>query len=63
MKLSLSLALLLSQKKLCQGSQGLITDLVGEFLSMQEAEDTHKAWVTDGTLPQYGSLDDQLRLE
>ena len=63
MKLPLSLALLFSQRKLCQGSQGLITDLVGEFLSMQEAEDMHKAWVTNGTLPQQGNLDDELRLE
>jgi len=34
----------------------LVTDLVGQFLSMQEAEDSLESWVTNGTLPEQGNL-------
>ena len=43
--------------ELCQGPQGLITDLVGQLLGMQEAEDPLESWVTNGTLPQQGNLE------
>ena len=40
-----------------QGQQGLVTDLVGQLLSMQEAEDSLESWVTNGTLPQQSHLE------
>ena len=47
-----SLTLLLSLRKLRQGPQGSVPNLIGQLFRMQEAEYSFKVWVTDGTLPQ-----------
>jgi len=54
---NITLIRLPSMGELCQGPQGLVTDLVGQLLSMQEAEDSLESWITNGTLPQQGHLE------
>ena len=49
---NITLIRLPSMGELCQGPQGLVTDLVGQLLGMQEAKDSLESRVTNGTLPQ-----------
>ena len=45
-----------SLKEIRERSQSLVTDLVGQSLSVDKAEDSFEVWITNGSLPQQGDL-------
>ena len=53
----ITLTLFAPMGELCQGLQGLVTDLIGQLLSMQEAENPLESRITNGTPPQQGNLE------
>ena len=45
-----------SLREIRERSQSLVTDLVGQSLSMDKTEDSLELWITNGSLPQQGDL-------